>query len=232
MRHHRGSPPIALTTLFAAVTAVAVANDTSAPTTRLSREELVRKWDLNSDGKIDKGEAEVASSKMRLERAEMRLNSGIDPVTGRPRGEAAPTTEPEPPDADTLFGENAEPAEADAEVAEDRPAPPGTRVPRAEAPRPSWPRIRSPAATKDGEPATRPGPLRQPITGGVRGGGVAARPGYGGRGPAAPLNAGRPIDSLRNGTGGTSGPPQATVRGGLVPRPAPPRPTREIYDPY
>ena len=56
---------------------------------RKTREELVREWDLNADGRIDPGEAEVAASKMRRERAELRLNSGIDPITGRPRGEEA-----------------------------------------------------------------------------------------------------------------------------------------------
>jgi len=51
----------------------------------MSREELVRKWDLNSDGSIDEGEAEVARSRMRRDRAELQLKSGIDPLTGKPR---------------------------------------------------------------------------------------------------------------------------------------------------
>jgi len=224
---------VALALLMAAP-ALAVAadpgGDGSAPTTRLSREELVRKWDLNSDGKIDKGEAEVASSRMRRERAEMRLSTGIDPVTGRPRGEPPP---PEPPDPDEIFGADTEPADAD-EAKPDRPALPGTRAPRTQAPRPSRPRIASPSAGEDREPAPRPNSFRQPITGGVRGGGVAARPGFGARKPEAPLNAGRPIESLRDGTGMLPGPQSATVRGGLLPRPRPmtPRPSRETYDPY
>lgn len=215
-------------------TALAVAADPgadgSAPTTRLSREELVRKWDLNSDGKIDKGEAEVASSRMRRERAEMRLNTGIDPVTGRPRGEPPP---PEPPDLDEIYGADTEPADAD-EDERDRPALPGTRAPRTQAPRSSRPSLASPSTAEDRELAPRPNSFRQPITGGVRGGGVAARPGFGARKPATPLNAGRPIESLRDGTGMLPGPQSATVRGGLLPRPrtTTPRPSRETYDPY
>ena len=176
------------------------------------------------------GEAEVASSRMRRERAEMRLSTGIDPVTGRPRGEPPP---PEPPDLDEIFGADTEPADAD-EAKPDRPALPGTRAPRTQAPRPSRPRIASPSAGEDREPAPRPNSFRQPITGGVRGGGVAARPGFGARKPEAPLNAGRPIESLRDGTGMLPGPQSATVRGGLLPRPRPitPRPSRETYDPY
>lgn len=228
--------------LTMAATALAVAADPvadgSAPTTRLSREELVRKWDLNSDGKIDKSEAEVASSRMRRERAEMRLNTGIDPVTGRPRGEPPP---PEPPDLDEIFGADTEPADADdADEAErDRPALPGTRAPRMQAPRTQAPRssrpsLASPSTGEDREPAPRPNAFRQPITGGVRGGGVPARPGFGARKPATPLNAGRPIESLRDGTGMLPGPQSATVRGGLLPRPRPmtPRPSRETFDPY
>jgi hypothetical protein len=238
MRAQNGSPMLALATLFAAGCAAAAAAEPAAgksvPTTRLSREELVRKWDLNADGKVDKSEAELASSRMRRERAEMRLKSRIDPVTGRPRGEAAPEPKPEPPDADTLFGAEAEPADAD-EAQPERPALPGTRAPRTAAPRPSRPRVASSAADKDEkdeEPTPRPSRIRQPLTGGVRGGGVAARPGHGGREPSPPLNAGRPIESLRAGAGAVSGPPQAATRGGLVPRRPAPRPTREIYDPY
>lgn len=234
---------IALATLFVAASAAAWAADPSpagglVPTTRLSREELVRKWDLNSDGKIDKSEAEVASSRMRRERAEMRLNTGIDPVTGRPRGEPPP---PEPPDLDEIFGADTEPADADdADEAErDRPALPGTRAPRMQAPRTQAPRssrpsLASPSTGEDREPAPQPNAFRQPITGGVRGGGVPARPGFGARKPATPLNAGRPIESLRDGTGMLPGPQSATVRGGLLPRPRPmtPRPSRETFDPY
>jgi len=221
-------PRIAAVTFFVAATvAVAWAADPEpagglAPARRMTREELVRKWDLNADGKIDEHEAAVASSRMRRERAELRLNSGIDPVTGRPRDEEPPTAEREPVDVDAILGTETDPPAA---ARRDSGALPGTRVPRAEATRGKGP---VPAAAR--EPVPRPSPLRQPIMGGVRGGGVAARPGYGSRGPAAPLNAGRSIDSLRG--GGGPGGPQPPVRGGLVPRPATPRPPRDTFDPY
>lgn len=229
-------PRIALATLCAAACATSGAADPapaggSAVPQRLTREELVKKWDLNSDGKIDKGEAEVASSRMRRERAELRLNSGIDPVTGLPRDEEPPAEPPQPPDLDTLLGTETEPR-ASAKPDRDGPALPGTRVPRSETPGAKPPRPASPAVTGARAPTPRPSPLRQPITGGVRGGGMAARPGYGVRGAAAPLNAGRPIDSLRDPSGGPRGLPPTSARGGLVPRPPPARPPRETFDPY
>jgi hypothetical protein len=238
MLAHSSAVRIALATLaVAAATAVRAADPPSAgglvPARRLTREELVRKWDINSDGKIDKGEAEVASSRMRRERAELRLNSGIDPVTGRPRGEEPPPANQPSPDLDPLLGtETAPPATEKPD--REGPTLPGSRVPRAESPAAKSPRPGGPAAAAAREPASRPSPLRQPITGGVRGGGVAARPGYGVRGPATPLNAGRPIDSLRDPSGGARGLPQTSARGGLVPQPRQPvpRPTRETFDPY
>lgn len=51
--------------------------------------ELLRRWDLNADGRIDPTEAEIARSRMRAERVESRQAEAqpfpaIDPVTGRP----------------------------------------------------------------------------------------------------------------------------------------------------
>jgi hypothetical protein len=51
--------------------------------------ELLRRWDLNADGRIDPTEAEIARSRMRAERVEARQAEAqpfpaIDPVTGRP----------------------------------------------------------------------------------------------------------------------------------------------------
>jgi hypothetical protein len=232
------------TVLAGAMTAAEPAARVSTPT--LTREELIRKWDLNSDGKIDTGEAEIAASRMRRERAEMRLNSGIDPVTGRPRGEAPPAAEPQPdPDelAEDLFGPKEEPA--DGEEPDDDAAP-GTRVPR-----PTLPERKLSDRQRAGErkPAA-PAPKRQPITGGVRGGGVAARPGHGDGTKAAPLNAGRPLVTTgpvpgRSGRPGmavrgpVTGKPQEPAgnerRGGLVPQVRPPsRPPRstDLFDPY
>lgn len=53
---------------------------------RMTREELIARWDLDRDGTIDAGEAAVAASKMRLDRASMRLDQGVDPITGMLRG--------------------------------------------------------------------------------------------------------------------------------------------------
>lgn len=50
---------------------------------RMTRAELQRRWDLDRNGTIDEGEAAVAASRMRQERARMRLRRIIDPVTGR-----------------------------------------------------------------------------------------------------------------------------------------------------
>jgi hypothetical protein len=50
---------------------------------RMTRAELQRRWDLDRNGTIDEGEAAVAASRMRQERARMRMRRIIDPVTGR-----------------------------------------------------------------------------------------------------------------------------------------------------
>lgn len=204
------------------------------PTPRKTREELVREWDLNSDGKIDQGEAEVASSRMRRERAELRLNSGIDPVTGLPRGEPAPAAPAA--DDDAPADPQPEPTEPAGKDRDDAPRLPGTRVPRPTVPGTD----RSGSGAKaSGQPAPTTGTRatadlkRQPVTGGVRAGGLPARAGYGAGVPAAPLNAGLPIVPRQR-------PGAAAARGGLVPtpRPASPapasRPTgaRDLYDPY
>ena len=57
-----------------------------------SREELMRKWDLNRDGKVDASETEIARSRMRRARTDSLMNSGADPVTGRPRMAIDPVT--------------------------------------------------------------------------------------------------------------------------------------------
>lgn len=207
---------------------------------RKTRDELIREWDINSDGKIDIGEAEVAASRMRLERANRRLNSGFDPVTGRPRGEAEPEEEPvedDEPDSDLA-------AELDAA------RPPAKKKP-------------APRTTTSGTQASRSGaalfPTQRPlpVTGGVRAGAQAARPGYGAEPPAS-LNAGKPLTttpptsasrtlnaaaSARELPGGQRSPAPAgprtgaagqQPRGGLLPRPPlqPPPRSRDLYDPY
>jgi len=217
------------------------------PAVRKTHAELVREWDLNSDGKIDAGEAEIASSRMRRERAQLRLNSGIDPVTGRPRGEPrdpvaadepAPIAPEEPPLEET--------GKPDAAEGDDRTIP-GLRTPR-----PRLPTL--PGSPKDSEAQTSPQQTsppssaatraaadlqRRPIVGGVRAGGLPARAGYGSGVPAAPLNAGLPIVPKTRPLPASPG----QGRGGLVPgtrpvRPATPAPpprssgSRDLYDPY
>ena len=211
------------------------------PGARKTREELVRAWDLNADGTIDKGEAEVAASRMRLERAELRLNSGIDPVTGRPRGETA--TEGEPDDADMAV-ETAEPAEepADQPDADASPTLPGQRVPRPRLPTPGAPMPGVPRTGMQagGKPTAESGTraaadrTRRALTGGVRAGGLPARAGYGTGVPESPRNAGLPVPQRPS--------PAALQlqqpRGGLVPAPRPtlvpssrPAGPRDVYDP-
>ena len=65
-----------------------------------SREELMRKWDIDRDGKVDASEAEIARGRMRRARTNAVMNSGTDPVTGKPRVATDPVTgRPVPPDA-------------------------------------------------------------------------------------------------------------------------------------
>ena len=233
----------------------APAASTPAPVIlRKTREELIREWDSNKDGKIDLGEAEVAASRMRLERAEIRLNTGIDPITGRPRGEPEPEEEPveEDRDEDDPFGS------ADA-TNDDTPTPPKKPVGR---------------TTTSGTqpPSNNAGRLQQqrpmPLNGGVRAGAQAARPGYGADVPQSlnagipiqrptlngrdaldtpsTLNAGRPLNAAGGGrqfgpivpgqpgaAGNGAGAAGSRPRGGLLPRPPLlPQRSRDLYDPY
>lgn len=223
------------------------------PSPRKTREELIREWDLNSDGRIDQGEAEVAASRMRRERAELRLNSGIDPLTGLPRGEAGQAgleqeeQSPDDADADADMVLEEEPLDADTRSEDDeRPALPGTRVPR-----PRLPGAGKPTETRDLNAGRAPaGPvgaaavdrLRRPLTGGARGGGIPARAGYGSGVPSGPLNAGRPIEPRTRviapaptaARGGLAAPSRPGATGARPPAPAPPRPapSREAYNPY
>jgi hypothetical protein len=83
-----------------------------APTS--SREELMRKWDVNRDGKVDTGEAEIARSQMRRARNDAMLNTGNDPLTGKPRAAIDPVTgRPVPPSAAADRGGLSTPAEDD-----------------------------------------------------------------------------------------------------------------------
>lgn len=219
------------------------------------REELVRKWDLNGDGSIDDGEAEIARSKMRRERDEVERKSGLDPLTGEPRSNGAD---------DESAPHSAAPPLPPAKPKSDRSQPglPGTRVPDVTAPIPA---AIPAAAEPDARPAERArredkdprasggadrrqgpqGPGRaagagsgrmrtergpEIVTGGARAG-APARPGYGSVGPRLDLNAGRL-------PAGAPGGRPAPASGGLLPSPrrtqgppaAAPRPRRTVDD--
>ncbi|MBU6221451.1 MAG: hypothetical protein KGR24_01740 [Planctomycetes bacterium] len=160
-----------------------------------TRDEMLRRFDLDANGRIDEGEAETARVRMRRDKIDAVQNSGVDPLTGRVRG--APAGEPA-----------AEPAPDDGLVfPPSRSAEPPRRKPAAE---------EKPAAKAT--PALPPG--RVPvITGGVRAGAPAVRPGYGATGPKQELNAGRTREPQMT-------PGQARLRGGMQPagRPSPQQP--------
>lgn len=221
------------------------ARSTSVPEVpRKTRDELIQEWDLNSDGKIDVGEAEVAASRMRLERASMRLNTGFDPVTGRPRGEPEPeeeSVEDKEPESDLA-------AELDAATQQAKSKPKPKPAPRT-----------TTSGTQPAKSGAALFPTQRPLpaTGGVRAGAQAARPGYGAA-AALSLNAGRPLAATLPSTttrplnaaasaqqpAGTPRPSGPTApgasgsaqrpRGGLLPRPPlqPSPRSRDLYDPY
>jgi hypothetical protein len=219
----------------------------------MTREELVRKWDLNSDGAIDEGEAEVARSKMRRERAELQMKAGIDPLTGRPRISKTDAAEPNEPPAGDLpeaTGPRAKPSVGlpGTQVPDVTPPVPATRSPAtpARAGDPPTPIGREPQPARGSGPAAGPRSTvssargtEQPgsmgpgvVTGGARAG-APARPGYGARAPRPDLNAGRL-------PAGLPGQRPAPASGGLLPnlrRPAatpsaPPRRTVDDFDVY
>lgn len=191
-----------------------------------TRDELLRKWDLNTDGRIDDMEADIARSKMRQERSRIMLKSNVDPVTGQPRtGAVSETATPEAAGPNPPAGVDSSPVRP----RRNESSLPGTHVPEARAPVPA---VTADADAAESGTATAPAP-EQPAntrptgrlgdegrerqrsgiaTGGVRGGGWAARPGYGSGIQGGPLNAGRSMDP---GTGGG----RTNVRGGLLPRP-------------
>lgn len=205
------------------------------PVLGVTREELVRQWDLDGNGKIDPSEASVARARMRRARTETELGTGIDPLTGKPRavGEEIPEDAVDEP----TVSEPESPSESRPRAA-DQMAPPGTRVPvpgstlsgtgLPRAPSTASPGsafgVRRPAAGP-APPAAGPGSRPGSLTGGTRAGAPAARSGYGSLGPKPDLNAGlpRPVPG-RPVLSGT----RAAARGGFLPSmrpPMAPRPT-------
>ncbi|NBW95971.1 MAG: hypothetical protein EBR28_04365 [Planctomycetia bacterium] len=174
---------------------------------RLTRDEVLRRYDLNADGRVDEGEAETARMRMRRERIESQRTSGIDPLTGRPRAAAASPPATPPADDDLLL----------------LPGGPNDTPPlqSPQRPQPSRPSAdeRKPVARP--QPATPAG--RSPaLTGGVRAGAPAVRPGYGATGGKSDLNAGRPREPQAAARGAAERPgmppaTRATPRPGLFP---------------
>ena len=203
-----------------------------------SREELVRQWDLDGNGTIDESEATVARARMRRSRMEMELDSGIDPVTGKPRimADHEPGDEEQPDAADDLPDMPPERRKRSTE----EPALPGTRVPDSKpvASGTSGPAVPKTPGQSPSDPArrpTNPSPSWAPsrpgsATGGIRAGAPAARPGYGSIGPKPDLNAGIPLPDTGRQAGSRAGAP----RGGLLPSARPPltpRPTTPAAPP-
>lgn len=191
----------------------------TSPLAPVSREELMRRFDLNADGRIDEAEAEMARSRMRRDRAEVMRQSSIDPLTGRPRG--APPPEPAKEPVRIQAADVAPPATKpkDDELLLVPGRPDGTPAPANAAQQPA--NAAQQPATTSRQPANAARealPTRQPpsaVTGGVRAGAPPARPGYGALGPKADLNAGRQPTAPNGGM-------QPRV-GGMPPRGIPPR---------
>lgn len=200
------------------------------PALGVSREELVRQWDLDGNGTIDASEANVARARMRRSRLETELGTGIDPLTGKPRvvGDEVPkdaADEPAVPGVEAAL-------EPRPRSSDDK-APPGTRVPvvgptlsGTGVPRlPSTLSSGSAAAGKAGGGRAAAGSRPASIMGGTRAGAPAARSGYGSLAPKPDLNAGLPRPAFgRPSLSGTN----RSSRGGFMPSvrsPIAPRPT-------
>jgi hypothetical protein len=190
----------------------------------VSREELMRRFDLNADGRIDEAEAEMARSRMRRERADIMRNSSIDPLTGRPRGAPPPVPPAKPADiqAADVAPPAAKPKDDELLLVPGRPD--GTPPPAAQAPAA---KTQPPTGRPSASAARQALPTRQPpstTTGGVRAGAPPARPGYGALGPKPDLNAARqptvPSGGMQPRVGGM--PPRGIPPRGMPGRTAPP----------
>jgi hypothetical protein len=205
------------------------------PAIGISREELVRQWDLDGNGTIDASEAAVAKARMRRSRRDMELGTSIDPVTGKPRvavEESLDEADDLPPEPGIDESPEHRPRAADAV------APPGTRVPEVKPVASgtaglSVPRITSSgsAPSSGARAGSRPSPAwSRPgsLTGGVRAGAPPARTGYGQFAPKPDLNAGLPAPRTMNGRPVLSGTRGFVPRGGFLPTmrsPLMPRPS-------
>ena len=196
---------------------------------RATREELLREWDLDGNGTINKSEADVARARMRRKRLELQLGAGIDPLTGLPRAVEGAASEDDQAAEEPLFqlppeSPPSEPIRGKSESLPGLRAPGPQQPPIVGAPRPGP----SAAAASGSQPATTPPAsisaraswlppqrLAPAVTGGVRAGAPAATAGYG-SGAWSDLNAGRRPSSLQPPAEGTGG-GAASGTGGLLP---------------
>lgn len=164
-----------------------------------TREEMLRRFDLDANGRIDEGEAEAARARMRRERVERIQKSGIDPLTGRLRGAPVDAAPPVDEDLQLVPGNPTDqpPPPPNKDAAEEKKPPPPTP--------PALPLGRAPV-----------------MTGGVRAGAPAVRSGYGATGPKQDLNAGRPREPQST-PGASRTRPGMQPAGRPFPQPAAPR---------
>lgn len=127
-----------------------------------ARSLLMRKWDINFDGRIDEREADIARARMRRERMDMQRQAGNDPLTGRPRGEKEQAQVVA--DRAAGRGESEEDfAEMPAEADDESPRLPGTTSPRLSVPMPKSPAVGSSQGIPRASIYTRaPGAVQQP----------------------------------------------------------------------
>ena len=207
----------------------------SSPSASLTREELIRQWDLDGNGTISKPEADVARARMKRQRLEMQFNAGIDPITGLPRSldeeselleegndEPLYRLPPElpPPPSRSEDRKSSLPGMRPPDIQRPESGFGASSIPRAPGPKTPPAPGNKPAATPNvsGRASWLP-PQRLPsaITGGLRAGAPAAAPGYG-TGSWAELNANRwrgPSQSLPAGMQGSAEP--SASAGGLLP---------------
>ncbi len=206
------------------------------PKLGLSREELVRSWDLDRDGTISSSEAEVARARMKRQRLDLEQGAGIDPLTGRPRSDTRSPAEENAANEPRYQLPPELPEVAPPTEGETTPRAPGTSTrPKSMAElaapiggTPSLPK--PPGAASDPPPASRssraswlpPAPSGSRGVGGPRAGAPAAVSGYG-SGAWSELNAGRPrvsdTTSEKTAAGGFQGP---VIGRGHIPSTLPP----------
>jgi hypothetical protein len=238
---------VAVRTATAAEPAVGDGNlspGTAGTGPRLTREELLRGWDLDADGSISKSEADVARARMRRTRLELQLGAGIDPLTGLPRGADEAEASGDNPADEPRFQLPPEPGPTEPSRTR-RDSLPGLRAPVPQSPATAGPTLARPTAPAAPgstlSPAAPPKPLSAraswlppqqlapTATGGVRAGAPAALPGYG-SGAWSDLNAGRQPESFQAAADGQSRSP-TKPSGGLLPSIRPPGRTGAIILP-